>query len=157
MMFYSQLNLQSELSELSETEAFLEDLMQQLGIEDAFFGVLSIPLNECVKNAIVHGNRCDKSKKVLIEVQIKKSELLFSITDQGSGFDYEFVQQKRFEQQTQNGLMMVELLTENLQFSKNGTQVSYTVDIPFSFCANDKRIDVLQQSRPVSKKKHIQI
>ena len=80
-MFYMQMSLPSEISKLSETEMFLESLMQQFEIKEDFLGIFSVPLNECVKNAIINGNKCDKDKTVLIEVCLEQSKLLFSITD----------------------------------------------------------------------------
>ncbi|MDR0367767.1 MAG: ATP-binding protein [Bacteroidales bacterium] len=146
-MFYSQINLQSDLSQIGELDSFLESVMQQCGIREDFLGLMSVPLNECVENAIVHGNKCDSSKKVLVEVQLKQSKLLFSITDEGSGFDYDYFLQQDIEQAQKKGLLTVKMLTENLDFAKNGSQVIYALDVPFSVSAADRRADILQQSK----------
>lgn len=146
-MFYSQISLQSDLSQLSELDSFLENVMQQCGVKEDFLGIMSVPLMECVENAIIHGNKSDISKKVLVEVQLKQSKLLFSITDEGQGFDYDSFLQQNIEQSQKSGLLTVKMLTENLSFAKNGAQVVYSVDVPFSFSKGDKRIDILQQSQ----------
>jgi serine/threonine-protein kinase RsbW len=145
------MRLQSDLSKLCEIDFFLENIIQQFEIREDYLGILSIPLHECVKNAIIHGNKCDRDKKVLIEVCLEQSNLLFSITDEGQGFDYDSFLQQDFEQSKINGLFLVRMLTENLSFSKNGSQVSYQVDVPLSFSMNDKRIDILHQSQNVIK------
>ena len=146
-MFYSQISLQSDLSRMHEIDSLLDVVMQQCGIKEDFLGVMNVPLHKCVENAIIHGNKCDKNKKVLIEVQLKQSELLFSITDEGAGFDYDSVLKQNIEHSPKSGLLIVKMLTKNLSFAKNGSQVFYTVDVPFSFSAGDKRMDVLQQSQ----------
>ena len=146
-MFYSQISLQSDLSLLFEVDSFLENIMHQCGIKEDFLGVMTVALNECVENAIIHGNKCDTTKKVLVEVQLKQSELLFCITDEGKGFDYDSFLQQNIEFAPKSGLLTVKMLTKNLSFSKNGSQVLYTVDVPFSFSAGDKRINILQQSQ----------
>jgi len=150
-MFCSKISLQSDLSELSEIEFLAEDIMQQFKIEEDFSGVISVPLYECVKNAIVHGNKCNKDKKVNIETQWEKSKLSFSITDEGQGFDYNSLLQKGIEQRKGNGLLLVEMLTEDLSFSNNGSQVSYKVNVPFSLPIGNERISVLKQSQEVVK------
>jgi serine/threonine-protein kinase RsbW len=146
-MFYSQISLQSDLSQLSELDSFLENIMQQCGIEEDFLGIMSIPLMECVENAIIHGNKNNIDKKVFVEVELKQSKLLFSITDEGQGFDYNSFLQQNIEHSQKSGLLTVKMLIENLSFAKNGSQVVYAVGVPFSFSMGDKRIDVLQQSQ----------
>ena len=143
-MFYSRTSLESDLSRLSKMDLFLDDVMKQFGIEEDFLGVLSVPLRECVENAIVHGNKYDKNKKVNIEVQLNKSELLFSVSDEGKGFDYGSFLRKKTEQHKKNGLLKVGLLTNNLSFSRNGSRVSYNITVPFSLPVSKERIDVLQ-------------
>jgi len=151
-MFYSKISLESDLSELSKMEQFLDKIMKQFGIENEFAGIVKIPLYECVENAIVHGNKCDKTKKVNVDVQLEKSKLLFSVTDEGQGFDYSSFLQKNLEHHKKNGLFKVKLLTDDLSFSKNGSQVSYRLNVPFSLPANNERINVLQQSQKERKK-----
>ncbi|MDR2409174.1 MAG: ATP-binding protein [Bacteroidales bacterium] len=151
------MSLPSEISKLSETEMFLESLMRQFEIKDDFLGILSVPLHECVENAIVHGNKCNKDKTVLIEICLDQSKLLFSITDEGEGFDYNSFLQQNIEQSKNNGLFLVQLLTEELSFAKNGSQISYKVDVPLTVFGNDKRINILQQSQTVVKNPQIDI
>ena len=156
-MFYIRTSLQSDLSKLSEIDLFLDNIMRQFKISGDYLGILDVPLNECVKNAIVHGNKCDKNKKVNIEVHQEKSELLFSITDEGQGFDYNSFLQQNIEQRNASGLSLVEVLTNNLSFSKDGSQVCYKVSIPHSMSENDERINVLQQSQEAVKSAQVKV
>jgi serine/threonine-protein kinase RsbW len=151
------MSLQSDLSKLSEIELFLEGIMQQFAIREDYFGVLSVPLNECVMNAIIHGNKCNEEKKVLIEVYFEQSKLLFSITDEGEGFDYNPFLQQGIEQSKNNGLFLVKLLSEEFSFTKNGSQVSYKMDVPFIFSMGDKRMNILQQSQNIVKNSRMEI
>jgi serine/threonine-protein kinase RsbW len=151
------MSLQSDLSKLSGIELFLESIIQQFGIREDYFGVLSVPLNECVKNAIIHGNKCNENKMVVVEVCFEQSKLLFSITDEGEGFDYSPFLQQDIEQSKNNGLFLVKLLTEELSFAKNGSQVSYKLDVPFAFSVNNKRLDILQQLQNVVKDLRMEI
>jgi serine/threonine-protein kinase RsbW len=125
--------------------------MLQFEIKEDFFGVLSVPLNECVKNAIIHGNKCNKDKTVLIEVFLEQSKLLFSVTDEGEGFDYNSFLQQEMEHSKNSGLFLVKLLSEDFSFTKNGSQISYKMDVPLKIPVNDKRVDILQQSQTLVK------
>ena len=46
---------------------------------------IGLSLRESVTNAIQHGNKQDKSKKVEIRFQINSRRLVISVTDQGNG------------------------------------------------------------------------
>jgi serine/threonine-protein kinase RsbW len=145
------MNLQSDLSKLSKIDLFVDNVMQQFGIKEDFSGIISVPLRECVENAITHGNKCDKSKKVNVEVRLEKSELSFSVADEGQGFDYNSFLQKGIEQHKKNGLLKVKLLTKDLSFSKNGSQVSYKVNVPFSLPINNERVSILKHPQKMGK------
>jgi len=156
-MFYSQLILQSDLSKIGEVDAFLEGIMQDFGIKEDFFGVMSVPLMECVKNGIVHGNKMDENKKVTIDFQIKESRLSFTVTDEGQGFDYENVLKICDNDTEKRGLFLLSQLAEDVTFLKNGSQVSYKVDVPFLFNSPINRMAILQQKAKKEEKVQVKL
>ncbi len=48
---------------------------------------VGLAVRESVANAVLHGNRCDMSKKVLLNAELTDSGLVISIKDEGEGFD----------------------------------------------------------------------
>ncbi|MCL2131886.1 MAG: ATP-binding protein [Lentimicrobiaceae bacterium] len=154
-MFYSQLIIQSDLSKMGEVDAFLEGIMLHFGIKEDFLGVLSLPLIECVKNGIVHGNKMDKNKTVAVDFQVKESKLSFTVTDEGQGFDYENFMKNCGETVGKNGLFVLNKLAEEVTFLKNGSQISYKIDVPFSINSPANRTAILQQK--ANKEEKIQV
>ena len=151
-MFYSQLVLQSNLSKMGEVDAFLEGIMRHFGIAEDYFGVMSVPLMECVKNAIIHGNKMDATKRLSIDFQIKESKLSFTVTDEGQGFDYENVLKTCDNDTEKRGLFLLSQLAEDVTFSKNGSQVSYKINVPFRVNSPADRTAILQQKAKVEEK-----
>ena len=151
-MFYSQLILESDLSQMGKVDAFLESIVQHFGIKDDFAGILNLPLVECVKNAIIHGNKMNKHKTVVVDFQIKESKLSFTVTDEGQGFDYETILTHCDNAPEKNGLFIVNRLAEDIAFSKNGSQVSYKVNVPFSVSSPVNRAAILQQKAEAEEK-----
>ena len=151
-MFYSQLVLQSDLSKIGEVDAFLEGIMQHFGIKEDFLGVMSVPLIECVKNGMVHGNKMDKNKNLTVDFQIKESKLTFTVTDEGQGFDYENVLNHCEDDAEKNGLFILSRLAEEVNFLKNGSQVSYKLNIPFWINSPANRAAILQQKSNAEEK-----
>ena len=144
-MFYSQLVLRSDLSQIGEVDAFLQSIMQHFGIKEDFLGVISVPLIECVKNGIIHGNKMDGNKKILVDFQVSESKLSFTVTDEGQGFDYENALKQCDDDIEKRGLFILCRLVEELTFLKNGSQVSYKINVPFSVNSPVNRAAILQQ------------
>ena len=136
----------------------MENVIQKCGIEENFLKIINVALNEYVENAIICGNKYNITKEVLIKVQMKQSELSFSFTDNEAGFDYDSFLQQNTERILKSGLLTIKLLGKYLYFWKNGSQIFYVADVPFSFSARDRRMDVLQQSQQtVVKNSHFSI
>jgi serine/threonine-protein kinase RsbW len=139
------------LSSLFEIDLLLEYVIRHFRVSDVFSGILNLALYESIKNAIVHGNKCDSDKKVVVDVRFERPKLLFSITDEGDGFDYNYFLQQPVEQLGKNGLSLLKILTTNLSFAKNGAQIFYEVDVSFPLFANEERSGISQQLLSVVK------
>jgi serine/threonine-protein kinase RsbW len=48
---------------------------------------IELAVRETVANAVLHGNRCDSSKKVFLSAEMSPSGLMVCIRDEGKGFD----------------------------------------------------------------------
>ena len=46
-----------------------------------------LAVEELLTNAIIHGNRCDETKHIDIELHLDKDEMRITFTDEGEGFD----------------------------------------------------------------------
>ena len=90
-MFYSQISINSDINNLSELEMFIDEVMDNYHIEEQYYGILSVPLIESTKNAIIHGNKNNVQKKVTISIQKNDKEIQCSVSDEGSGFDYDSI------------------------------------------------------------------
>ena len=85
-----QLIVSSKHESLKEIEHFLEHVVVEHNVSDEVFGNMLIGVTEAVNNAIIHGNKEDGSKKVVLEFEREESpdKLVFHIHDEGDGFDY---------------------------------------------------------------------
>src|SRR5580658_10382383 len=75
---------ESEILKSAEEAGFDEDDRHRIGMA----------VRECMVNAVVHGNRYNRNKRVHVSVHIEKSgnvRLTIRITDQGEGFEVQEV------------------------------------------------------------------
>ena len=71
---------------LPEIEEFVVDAIKNLDIPEDRLNNLALSVAEAASNSIVHGNNCDESKKVKIDIIIENSMVTVKFKDQGSGF-----------------------------------------------------------------------
>lgn len=73
--------------EIDRLPKFLGDALNGVKVKKDYFNMLLLALTEAVNNAIVHGNKSDISKKVILEFSVTDSKIKIDITDEGEGFD----------------------------------------------------------------------
>jgi len=66
--------------------AVLEEIEKHGFSEDAIFAI-KLTLEEAITNAIKHGNKGDRSKKVIIRYFVDSQQAVICIKDEGPGFD----------------------------------------------------------------------
>ena len=60
---------------------------EEFGLTEEEFQRLMIAVTEIVSNAIVHGNKENKDKKVTVAVEYDDKKMFIKVTDEGNGFD----------------------------------------------------------------------
>lgn len=81
------LTLESNFKSVEVAEEFLHSVMDDSPLEDAESHRVEMAVRESVINAIQHGNHCDESKKVELEINLTPTQLTIFVRDEGQGFD----------------------------------------------------------------------
>jgi serine/threonine-protein kinase RsbW len=124
------LSFASDINELSKAESLVDKICQQLAINEDYYGNVLIAVTEAVNNAIRHGNKENKSKKV--QINVCDSERVFKITvcDEGQGFDYynlpDPTAPENIEKENGRGIFLMKSLADSVQFNNNGREVELT-------------------------------
>ena len=122
-----QLELPSTLDSLTKIESFIEECCDQCNLNKDCFGNILIALTEGVNNAIVHGNKYDKNKMVLLNVESSDIDVEFTIIDEGGGFDYNNVPDptlpENLEKLSGRGVFLMRQLADEVVFEQNGSIV----------------------------------
>lgn len=82
-----QLTLDSTLQSVDEAEAIVMREAQKVGFEEDDQQQIGMAVRECMVNAVVHGNRYNKKKKVHLALEPSEAGLTVVIGDEGEGFD----------------------------------------------------------------------
>lgn len=78
------------LSYYEDIEGILSPILKQMDrhkFNDHTIRIMKLVMTEMIANGITHGNRDDHSKKVIVGSEVLSDKILFSVMDEGSGFD----------------------------------------------------------------------
>ena len=76
---------------LSFLDGFVEDLRVEYGLSEDVTSNIVISLSEALNNAYVHGNNKDESSPIALKVFEDEGSLVFTVEDNGSGFDFDLL------------------------------------------------------------------
>ena len=82
-----ELVLDSCLESVDAAEEAILHEAKLLGFDEDDLHKIGIAVRECMVNAVVHGNRYNARKKVLVKVSRAADRLTMVIADEGEGFD----------------------------------------------------------------------
>ena len=126
----------SNQKEISRIEKFLRQVSDRLHIDDGIMYRVLVSCTEAVNNAIVHGNKSDPDKKVIIRCCVEKNTLTVYVTDEGKGFDSESLQDPREEKnlmkESGRGIFLMRSLMDQVKFKhlKSGSVVEMKAKFP---------------------------
>jgi serine/threonine-protein kinase RsbW len=81
----------SSIEAVNEAAASVAGILNNLGTTDDLKFAVDMAVREAVTNAVVHGNRLDEAKAVVLQVLTSSDALEILIDDEGSGFKPEDV------------------------------------------------------------------
>jgi len=94
------------------------------------YGNVLIAMTEGVNNAIVHGNKLDAEKSVTVACAIDEKSLVFRISDEGPGFDYDNLPDptapENIEKPHGRGVFLMRHLADECAFEDDGRIVELT-------------------------------
>ncbi len=121
------LTLVSDPSSISKVEPFAEQIATRFQLNPEKRINLLISLTEAVTNAIVHGNKQDRSKKVRIQCAKSGRHVAIRVSDQGPGFNYRSLPDPtasdRICECGGRGVYLMHQLCDQLKFKDGGTTV----------------------------------
>ena len=79
--------LDSTLESIDCAESAVLEVARRGGLRETTLEHVGLAVHEVVTNAVVHGNRSNVQKKVVVTISRTPDELRILISDQGDGFD----------------------------------------------------------------------
>lgn len=125
-----ELRFDSKPENIAVVEKLIDKISADHGIVAEHYGNVLIAMTEGVNNAIVHGNKLDETKSVSVSCAIDQKTLVFRITDEGPGFDYDNLPDptapENIEKPHGRGVFLMRHLADECAFEDEGRIVELT-------------------------------
>ena len=121
------LQLPSKTESIAQLESLIEEIADKYHVAEDTFANMMTCLNEAVINAIIHGNKLDETKKVIINAEVEPKRIVWTVTDEGSGFDYAHLADptspENLENLTGRGVFIIKHLADQCIFNTMGNTI----------------------------------
>lgn len=121
------LQLPSKQESITLLENLIEEIADKHNISEDTFANMMTCLNEVTINAIIHGNKLDENKKVIINADVEGKRIIWTVTDEGEGFDYNNLADptipENLENLTGRGVFIIKHLADQCIFNAKGNEV----------------------------------
>ena len=128
------ISIPSIIENIKIIESFIDNARDDFEINDDIYGNIMISVTECISNAIIHGNKSDKTKLVHVELKIAEDQLYFTVKDEGDGFDSNLLadptEPENIEKIGGRGIFLMKHLSDEVRFEDGGktTILSFYMD-----------------------------
>jgi len=121
------LQLKSTQESITQLELLIENISDKYNVSEDTFANMMTCLNEVFINAVKHGNKNDPDKKVIINAEVNAKRIIWTITDEGEGFDYTHLPDptspENLEALTGRGVFIIKHLADQYIFNASGNEV----------------------------------
>jgi serine/threonine-protein kinase RsbW len=120
---------------LPDVDSFVEGILRGYGTAETTIADIAICVTELVNNSILHGNKSDPDKEVVVEVGKHNSTVEVTVTDEGNGFDVESldnpIDEKNLLKEVGRGIFIVRSLMDNVDIDilDSGTRIKIAKNI----------------------------
>lgn len=126
------LNLSSTFRESEKIPDFVDQIRDECGLDEENAETFKLILSEAVTNAILHGNKEDKAKKVGITIQVSDDSISAEVKDQGAGFNPDEnknpVKEENLLDTSGRGIFLIRQFADYVEFKEKGTCIHFRVD-----------------------------
>lgn len=122
------LSIPSDFEAVKRVESLIDNVCERLHINEDSYGNVLIAVTEAVNNAIIHGNKMDRSLNVDLYVGDKETDFCFSVKDYGDGFNYNDLPDptapENINKEDGRGIFLMKSLAEEVEYGNDGRDVN---------------------------------
>ena len=124
-----EMTIRSSLEEIEAVEKMAERAADRMKFSEEERDSLAIAVTEAVNNAIIHGNKQDRRKRVNLRFDFEGEKLIVKIKDQGTGFNPDKISDplapENLLKESGRGVFILSTLMDEVKFNfDKGTEIT---------------------------------
>ncbi len=124
-----EMTIRSSLEEIEAVEKMAERAADKMKFSEEERDSLAIAVTEAVNNAIIHGNKQDRRKRVNLRFEFEDEKLIVKIKDQGTGFNPDLISDplapENLLKESGRGVFILSTLMDEVKFNfDKGTEIT---------------------------------
>lgn len=112
---------------LKEVSKQLITLLKEKGVDEEIIFDIHIGFEEALRNAMIHGNKQDPAKKVVVETEINENKVIIYVEDEGGGFDPQNLPDPTLDEnllkEGGRGVYLIKHLMDEVRYENGGRKV----------------------------------
>jgi serine/threonine-protein kinase RsbW len=121
------MTIASDYADAREVQRLIREEVEKAGFDPDSQFAIKLALEEALINAIKHGNKLDKNKRVQVEWRVTPQFVEIMIEDEGPGFERSSVpdptDEGNLEKLTGRGILLIESYMNSVEWSNGGRRV----------------------------------
>jgi len=121
------ISIVSDVKNICQVEQLIDEINKSFHLDHDIYVNMLISVLEAVTNSVVHGNKKNPEKKVSLKFNAFNDSFVFTIEDEGPGFDYTQVPDPtkpiNVEKPHGRGIFLMIKLTDEILFENKGRRV----------------------------------
>lgn len=128
-----QLSIPSSRKNINLVEEFFRTMNDKFKLPEEKLHALLVSVTEAVNNGIIHGNKNDESKYVVLSCSMKRKTLTVKIKDEGEGFQPETIANPLHEDNLLStggrGVFLMKAFMQSVTYNKKGNEVTMVMKL----------------------------
>jgi serine/threonine-protein kinase RsbW len=112
---------------LKEMSTKLIDDLRDMGVNEDIIFDIHVGFEEALRNAMIHGNKSDPGKKVMVETAINEKKVIIYVEDEGEGFNPESLPDPTHDEnllkEGGRGVYLINHLMDEVRYENGGKKV----------------------------------
>ena len=128
-LIHYELTIHSHEESCAQIDEFVEELFNKHRISFDLYAKIKVSIEEALKNAYIHGNKCNINKEIKLSCDIKGKRIKFCVEDQGEGFNHLLMLSKPYNDDDLTdggGLYLLTSLCDEIEYIGSGSKVFLT-------------------------------
>lgn len=133
MSFKITRTLDTDFDQLADVEDIVTELSTAAKLNEEQSASLMLAASEATTNAMLHGNKMDETKKVVVIAEVIDGEARYSVEDEGGGFKPDDVPNpldaENLLKTSGRGVFLMKTYCDDVRFDKGGCRVTLVMSL----------------------------